>query len=92
VRVKGKLEPVRIFELICEGKPTEDWAECLKNFAVGYQLYHQKNFVDATTAFQEALRARPTDPVAELYLERCAGYIEEPPPENWDGVHVMKTK
>lgn len=92
VRVKGKLEPVRIFELICEGKPPADWEDCLKNFAEGYKLYHQKNFTDAINAFQAALTARPTDPVSELYLERCAEYIQEPPPENWDGVHIMKTK
>lgn len=92
VRVKGKLEPVHIFELIAEGPTPTEWRECLEHFRAGYALYHQKKFAEATQRFEEALRARPGDPVAELYVERCAEYIAEPPPAEWDGVHVMKTK
>jgi len=92
VRVKGKLEPVRIFELIAEGAIPADWKECLLSFNAGYQLYHGKDFAAAKEQFENALKARPADPVAELYIERCADYIAEPPPEHWDGVHVMKTK
>jgi adenylate cyclase len=92
VRVKGKNEPVRIYELICEGKPPADWVACLEKFNQGFQYYHARNFRDAKVCFQEALVARPGDPVSELYLERCDEYYKEPPPENWDGVYVMKTK
>lgn len=92
VRVKGKLEPVRIFELIAEGAVPADWKDCLQFFNAGYQFYHAKNFLAAKEQFESALSARPTDPVAELYIERCADYIAEAPPEHWDGVHVMKTK
>lgn len=93
VRVKGKLEPVHIFELIAEGaQPPADWTECLEHFRAGYGLYHEKKFEEASARFQEALRVRPGDPVSELYVERCAEYIAEPPPSDWDGVHVMKTK
>lgn len=92
VRVKGKLEPVRIYELVCEGKAPDDWALCLEKFNAGFTLYHDKKFAEAKTSFEAALVARPQDPPSELYIERCNEYLEEPPPENWDGVYVMKTK
>src|SRR5690606_8621225 len=33
VKVKGKLEPVKIYELICEGKPSEEMKKVLEHFA-----------------------------------------------------------
>lgn len=92
VRVKGKNEPVRIYELISEGPPGAEWENCLQKFREGFDLYHAQKFNEAKEKFLEALAARPGDPVSELYVERCDEYLQEPPPENWDGVYVMKTK
>jgi adenylate cyclase len=92
VRVKGKLEPVRIFELICEGEPADKTAEALKLFAQGYELYHQKKFSEAQDSFKKAFSVSQNDPVSELYIERCQDYLDSAPPEDWDGVFVMKTK
>lgn len=92
VRVKGKNEPVRIFELISEGKPEAKVGECLGLFQEGFDLYHKKDFKVALAKFELALKAQPGDAPSELYVERCQEYLAEPPPENWDGVYVMKTK
>lgn len=92
VRVKGKLKPVRIYELISEGKAPEDWQPCLQAFEQGLKEYHQKNFKTALPFFQKALSFREDDEPAKLYIERCETYIQEPPPADWDGVFVMKTK
>lgn len=92
VRVKGKLEPVRIFELVCEGEPTDKVAENLKLFAQGYELYHQKKFGEAQECFKKSFAVSQNDPVSELYIERCQDYLDSAPPEDWDGVFVMKTK
>jgi adenylate cyclase len=92
VRVKGKNEPVRIFELVCEGKPKAETQEMLAAFQNGFDLYHEKKFTEAKAQFQKALEINPSDSPSELYVERCDDYITEPPPENWDGVYVMKTK
>ena len=92
VRVKGKNEPIRIFELICEGPSDATRMEMLKCFQEGFEIYHQKNFTAALEKFKKALEILPGDPPSELYVERCGDYLTEPPPENWDGVYVMKTK
>jgi adenylate cyclase len=92
VRVKGKLEPVRIYELVCEGEPTDKVAQLMKTFGQGYELYHQKKFKEALEIFKKALEASQNDPVSELYVERCEEFLSSAPPEDWDGVFIMKTK
>lgn len=92
VKVKGKTEPVRIFELIQEEPPTGDLKENLDLFGRGYNLYMDKRFADAKEVFKEALKFSQSDPVSELYIERCDEFLAEPPPADWDGVYVMKTK
>lgn len=92
VRVKGKNEPVRIFELIAEGPTPKDMAAGLERFHKGFQLYHTLQFQAAKTEFEEALKILPDDQPSQLYVERCEEFIIQPPPENWDGVYIMKTK
>lgn len=92
VRVKGKNEPVKIYELVCEGKPTSTLAEKLELFNQGFQLYMAKDFAQAKPCFERALALDATDGPSQLFVERCEEFLAEPPPENWDGVFVMKTK
>jgi adenylate cyclase len=92
VRVKGKLLPVRIFELIAEGSIDPSQEELLKYFCEGFHLYHEQQWKRSLSSFEQALQVNPQDYASKLYLERCQGYIIEPPPEEWDGVFTMKTK
>ena len=92
VRVKGKKEPVRIFEIIKEGAPSADEKSWLTDFEAGYAMYHKRDFGTARGHFESVLRKKAGDPVAELYVERCTEFTSEPPPADWDGVYVMKTK
>lgn len=92
VRVKGKAQPVRIFELIAEGKVPEATLELVRLFHQGFELYHARQFEKAIEAFNQALQTHPDDAVTHLYIERCQDYLKEPPPENWDGVFTMTSK
>ena len=49
-------------------------------------------FENALGLFNQALEVDPEDGPSKVYKERCEVYIEDPPPEDWDGVFVMKTK
>jgi adenylate cyclase len=92
VRVKGKLKPVKIYELICEGKPDEILQSRLNTYNQGLSLYQNKNFKEALQKFEESKVSYQNDPVVELYIKRCQEYLQVPPPEGWDGVYLMKTK
>lgn len=92
VRVKGKQLPVKIYELISNKKVEEHLKEALEAFTQGFNQYHTRNFDLALESFTRALNKIPHDVPAQLYVERCQEYIQNPPPENWDGVYEFKTK
>lgn len=94
VRVKGKLEPVKIYELVGSkvSFKNEQKLKVVEIFKQGYALYCQKDFSAAAKKFDEALVILPDDGPSQLFKERSIAYIAEPPPAEWDGVFVMKTK
>lgn len=98
VRVKGKLLPVKIFELISEmtsertSQNQSPLQATLDHFQQGYDHYHAKAWQAGLECFNKALDLTPTDPVSKLYVQRCQDYLAEPPTDDWDGVFVMKTK
>lgn len=61
-------------------------------FTEGRKLYKLMKFEEARGYFVEALRVDSNDGPSKVYLARCKHYIENPPPEDWDGVFVMSTK
>ena len=71
---------------------TEERRQVLDLFAQGRKLYKLMEFEAARKYFAKALQVDPDDGPSKVYYARCKHYIETPPPEDWDGVFVMKTK
>lgn len=71
---------------------TEERKQVLDLFAQGRKLYKLMEFDAARKYFAKALQVDPDDGPSKVYYARCKHYIENPPPEDWDGVFVMKTK
>jgi adenylate cyclase len=94
LRVKGKLEPVRIFQLIKEGRLTGDPAAFVETFHRGLERFRGRAFAEAVTLFGQALElAGPSgDKSSEEYLSLSEEYQESPPPEGWDGVRIATSK
>ncbi|MEM7180024.1 MAG: tetratricopeptide repeat protein [Spirochaetota bacterium] len=64
----------------------------LEYYNKGLENYKLGDFKSALNFFQQALETQPGDGPSQMYVERCNEYIKSPPPEDWDGVYVMKTK
>ncbi|MEQ1876196.1 MAG: CHASE2 domain-containing protein [Bdellovibrionia bacterium] len=92
VRVKGKLQPVKIFEVVSRKQDAVKSPELLSFFEKGSLEYHQQNWDTAIDCFSKALNIDPEDEPSKLFLQRATAYKEEPPPKDWDGVFEMKTK
>lgn len=97
VRVKGKKDPVSIYEIIGKGPMPPAVAAFVGPFEHGLNLYKLKQFSEAMVQFRAADAARTAsfacgDPPSALYIERCEHFIEAPPPAEWDGVYEFKTK
>ncbi len=93
VAVKGKKKPVEIYELIGRrGEVGVDAIKWIKLFEKGLQLYFDKDFAEARKYFAGALKLNGNDHAARVFIERCDSLIKNPPPPDWDGVFIMKTK
>jgi adenylate cyclase len=93
-RVKGKRQPVKIYELIDTrdhtlDAPTITFLDC---YQAGRQAYLNQDFEQAIQIFSEAHQIRSFDRAVTIHLERARKYLDNPPPEDWDGVHTMTTK
>jgi adenylate cyclase len=96
IRVKGKLQPVTLYELVtARGTPegdAPDIEEHLEFFAQGRACYRERHWQDALIVFEKLLGRWPADGPARMYLNRCKEYLVAGPEENWDGVYVMTHK
>src|SRR6266851_1486015 len=96
IRVKGKSQPVTLYELVAaRGTPegdAPDIEERLDIFAQGRSCYRERRWQDAEIVFEKLLERWPEDGPARIYLNRCNEYLVAGPEENWDGVYVMTHK
>ncbi len=90
VAVKGKKEPVQIFELCHSGPPTAEDA-WMEQFHEALAAYRAQRWDEASAAFAALAEARDDHP-SKIYVERCKDMRESPPGADWDGVFKMKTK
>lgn len=93
LRVKGKLKPVQTHELIGLVGETEPALIARANlFTEAYAAYRGRDFEKALKGFQQIELSDAKDELAGIYRERCTLFLNEPPPGDWDGVFVMKSK
>ena len=93
VRVKGKDQPVKIFELLSPLKTASaDQRALAEGFHAALADYRKRNWDKAREEFQKVLAQFPHDGPAKLYLERGETLSQTPPPADWDGVYTMTTK
>jgi len=94
VQVKGKEEPVTIFE-VCNSDPEpirEQKLGSREKFAEALTNYRAQKWTAATTKFKSCLKDCPADGAAALYLERCKIFKNTPPPKDWKGEQVFTQK
>ena len=94
VVVKGKTEPVAVFEVL-EYHTEETFpnmSEVLVHFAEGLRRYRAGEFEGAIQQFARGLALNPGDQLASIYIDRCRTLLEHPPAAGWAGVWVMKEK
>ena len=88
VRVKGKHKPVEIFEPMTD---TPENREIKELFEKALDKYFNMNFNEALAVFRD-LAEKFSDGPSEIFAERCADFLENPPEEDWDGVYTLKSK
>ncbi|MCD6433691.1 MAG: adenylate/guanylate cyclase domain-containing protein [Sulfurimonas sp.] len=90
VRVKGKSEPVKIYEILSEGEADEHKLLELSEYDKAHGFYEKADFVKSKKLFIK-LYERYKKPLYKLYEDRCAHLIESGVKE-FDGVFKFTTK
>jgi len=94
VVVKGKTEPVGVYEILAYHTPESfpGIGEVLGLFKDGLAAYRRRKWDAAIKIFKECLAINPNDKPCHLYIERAEHLKANPPPDDWAGVWVMESK
>ena len=94
LRVKGKTQPVAVYEAMAAYGQSEfsNLDEVMSRWPAAMTAYRQARWVEARTLFEECIALNPSDGLAVLYANRCNFFFDQPPGDDWDGVWNMKEK
>jgi adenylate cyclase len=93
VRVKGKNEPVAIFEPISHKNDLEkSVASELKAYKQALKHFRAQSWDMAELDFFNLTRLDPGRLLYQVYLDRVSFFRNEPPGDDWDGVFTHTSK
>jgi adenylate cyclase len=93
IRVKGKLEPVTIYEPIGKGgEVPADVLDRVDLFHRALDRYRAQRWDDAELLLMRLAKVDPNLKLLKEYRERIARHRINPPGPNWDGVENRTTK
>ncbi len=90
VAVKGKKRGIRIYGVERELDSATERAWNLHHRAM--DAYYAQDFSQAIEGFESVRSVLPEDHIAVEMIQRCRDFQKDPPPDQWDGVKIMKTK
>lgn len=92
VRVKGKEQPVAIFQpLGLQGQVDAASLAAAQRFASALAAYRAQRWVEAE-ALLNALQSENPSKLYALYIERLTHLRDNPPGADWDGVWIYESK
>ena len=92
ITVKGKSQPVKIYELMGTAAERPKLEPLLGPFEEAMTAYLRQDWREATARFGQLLGAYPDDGPTQVFLQRALEFMENAPEPDWNGVYVMKTK
>ena len=90
IRVKGRSQPVRIYEPLAEaGRESAEQATQAACYAQGLAAWRQRDFAAAVTCFASMAEG---DPPAAMFLARARTLVESPPGPDWRPICTLEAK
>ena len=88
--VVGKTVPIAVYEVVGRRADiSEARIEAVRDFHAALVQYYRRDFATAEAGFAALAK---TDPVAQLYVDRCIWLMQNPPPARWDRSFEMTHK
>jgi adenylate cyclase len=93
VSVVGSTKGIKIYELFGEKKNTDEQkVQVAELCATGLELYLNRRWNEAMEHYKKVLEVSPGDQPSVIMLERCRLHLENPPPDDWTGIHRIESK
>ncbi|MBT8446435.1 MAG: adenylate/guanylate cyclase domain-containing protein [Gammaproteobacteria bacterium] len=93
VRVKGKDEPIAIYEPIgLRGEVDKSWRDEIKLYREALKQYRHQEWDIAELQFLNLRKSSRSPELYQVYAERIAHFREHPPGADWDGVFTHTSK
>jgi len=93
VRVKGKEQPVAIFQPIgLHGKVALSLMAEVARYKQALTHYRQQRWEEARDELIALCKQYSQCPLYRLYIQRIEYFMKQPPGEDWDGVYTFTTK
>jgi adenylate cyclase len=89
IRVKGRAQPVRIYEALAEGGLSAEQRAEVEAYAAGLERWRAGDFEAAAVEFG---RHASTDPAAAAFYQRALVLAAEPPGPGWEPVNTLGDK
>ncbi len=88
VAVLGKRAGVEIYELVGRRNATDAPPTFVARYEAALDAYVRRDFARTLTI----LDTLADDPPSRVLAARCRAFVADPPPADWDGVYVARTK
>lgn len=90
VKVKGKKQGVRIFEIVSPSKCNE-FEKISNSFDLARDCYYKGDWDECIRILYDLEKRVPNDGPTRVLRERCEGFIRVPPTD-WNGIYEHKSK
>jgi adenylate cyclase len=92
LRVKGKKQPMAVYELMAEGSADAEQAERVSGYEQALALYQKQDWDAAEKILSGLIEKHSSDAPAASLRTRVQKLRHDPPGAGWDGVYVAKDK
>jgi adenylate cyclase len=94
LRVKGKTEPVAIYEAMDHYSEASfpGINDAIGHFAAGTRHYRAQQWAPAVDCFRQVLALNAADKPSKVFIERAQHFQTHPPAADWDGMWTMTSK
>ena len=88
VAVKGRTRGIAVYELIGDATSAALRSSVARRYEEALERYFARRFAEALAL----LETQPDDPPSVVLAGRCHMMQKDPPPPEWDGIYVSRTK
>lgn len=88
IAVKGKTEGINVYELIGKKGEKPEMQTIISTYENALQAYRNRHFKEAMDLLKDQLQDGPS----RTLHARCSLFLQNPPPDAWDGIYVFTVK